>query len=68
MSIATQISRIQGLVGQLRTNIQNKGVTLANDADLATCVSAVNDISGGGSQPSGWEADYFQIALPDDLK
>ena len=48
MSIASQITRIQGLVAELRTNIQAKGVTLANDADLETCVDAVPSISGGG--------------------
>ena len=53
MSIATQIQRIQGLVNTLRTKIQNKGVTLANDADLEDCVDAIDDIEGGGGSSSG---------------
>lgn len=61
MSIATQIQRIQNLVSELRSNIQAKGVTLANDADLETCVDAVNEISGGGDTPSGYAAEYFTI-------
>ncbi len=63
MSIATQIQRIQGLVDTLRTKIQNKGVTLANDADLEDCVDAIDDIEGGGGTPTptGYEAEYFTI-------
>lgn len=63
MSIATQIQRIQGLVDTLRTKIQNKGVALANDADLEDCVDAIDDIEGGGGTPTptGYEAEYFTI-------
>lgn len=63
MSIATQIERIQNLVGELRTNIQAKGVSLANDADLETCVDAVAEIntsgSGGGSSSTTIGDDYL---------
>ena len=62
MSVANQISRIQNLVSELRTNIINKGVQLASDADLEACVDAVPNISGGGGPtPSGYELEYFTI-------
>lgn len=60
MSVASEITRIQGLVSSLRTKIQSKGVTLANDADLEDCVDAVDDIEGGGGG-GGEEYEYFTI-------
>lgn len=47
MSIASEITRLQTAKGNIKTAIENKGVTVPSNATLDTYNTYVNQISGG---------------------
>ena len=49
MSIATEISRLQTAKANIKTAIENKGVTVPSNALLDTYNTYIAQISGGGS-------------------
>lgn len=49
MSVATEITRIENAKSDLKTAIENKGVSVPNDALLDTYATYVSQISGGSS-------------------
>lgn len=49
MSIASQVTRIQGQRDTLRTNLIDLGVISDNAADLEDCVTAVGGIQNKGA-------------------
>lgn len=51
MSIASEISRLQTAKADLKTAIENKGVTVDSSATLDDYAALVESISGGGGDP-----------------
>lgn len=51
MSIATEITRLQTAKSDLKTSIENKGVTVPASTKLDGYASLVDQISGGGGKP-----------------
>lgn len=49
MSIASQITRLQGVKGDILQAISDKGVTVPAGSDLAACPALIAAISGGGA-------------------
>ena len=49
MSVATEITRIETAKSNIKTAIENKGVSVPNDALLDTYATYVSQISGGSS-------------------
>lgn len=71
MSIASEISRIQGAKADLKTSIEAKGVTVPSSALIDTYSGYVDQISGGGGGYTGhvdtvgltalgWDSDDIQ--------
>lgn len=52
MSIASEISRLQTAKSNLKTSIENKGVTVPSATTLDGYAALVDQISGGGSSDS----------------
>lgn len=57
MSIASEITRLQGVKSDILTAIAAKGVTVPAGSDLDDCPGLIANIATGGSLPSG----YVQI-------
>jgi hypothetical protein len=56
MSIASEITRLHGVKGDILTAIADKGVTVPADSMLDDCPDLIASISGGGSPiPEGYE-------------
>lgn len=55
MSIASEISRLQQAKADIKTAIENKGVTVPSDATLDDYANLVDSISGGGGGVD-WES------------
>ncbi len=49
MSVATEITRIQSAKSNIKTAIENKGVTVPNDALIDAYATYISQISGGSS-------------------
>ena len=59
MSIATEIQRLQQAKADIKTAIENKGVTVG-DGTIDTFASKINEITGGGgSIPTGYHTVTF---------
>ena len=54
MSIASEITRLQQAKADIKTAIENKGVTVPSDATLDDYADLVDSISGGGG--TDWES------------
>ena len=63
MSIATEITRLQQAKADIKTAIENKGVTVPSDATLDDYADLVDSISGGGGSVD-WEA-LFKTLIGD---
>lgn len=48
MSIATEITRLQTAKSDLKTAIENKGVTVSSEALISDYADYVDEIEGGG--------------------
>jgi len=61
MSIASQITRLQDAKAEIKTAIENKGVTVPSDAKLDTYSDYIDDIETGGG---GWQPhpDWIDIS------
>ena len=64
MSVATEITRIQGAKADLKTSIEAKGVTVPSDTLISGYASLVDQISGGGLPDSDGLVD-LSIATGD---
>ena len=51
MSIASEISRLQGIKADIRVSLVNKGITSASTHDMADFSTDIDNISGGGGTP-----------------
>lgn len=64
MSITDQITRIQNAKSAIKTSIENKGVTVAEDAKLDAYPALIDSIkvgSGGGSSTEYINPDFYNI-------
>lgn len=61
MSIASEISRIQGAKADLKTSIEAKGVTVPSSALIDTYSGYVDQISGGGGGVETYDDDVIFI-------
>lgn len=52
MSIASEITRLSGVRGDIFTSITNKGVTVPATATFSSCPALIDSITGGGSGPA----------------
>lgn len=52
MSITDQITRLQTAKNDIKTSIQNKGVTVADDAKIDTYSALIDSIQAGSSEPT----------------
>ena len=59
MSIATEISRLQTAKANIKTAIENKGVTVPSNALLDTYNTYIAQISGGGSTGLEYETGTY---------
>ena len=57
MSIANEIQRLQTAKANIKTAIENKGVTVGDDLLISEYYRKIDEISGGGSG-----VDYLQYA------
>lgn len=57
MSVASEITRLQTAKANLKTSIENKGVTVPSSATLDAFATLVDQISGGG-----YESGTFEIS------
>lgn len=68
MSIASEITRLSGVRGDIFTSITNKGVTVPVGSTFSSCPSLIDQIQGGGGGPatslinSGFTASAFWSA------
>lgn len=61
MSIADQITRLQGVKADIISAIQNKGVDVPSGATLGDCPDLIEAISGGGVDPSFKDDIYYKM-------
>ena len=52
MSIASEITRLSGVRGDIFTSITNKGVTVPVGSTFSSCPSLIDQIEGGGGGPA----------------
>ena len=52
MSIASEIERLQGAKSEIKTSIENKGVTVSSDAKLDDYSDYIDSIASGGTDTS----------------
>ena len=52
MSIASEIERLQGAKAEIKTSIENKGVTVSSDAKLDDYSDYIDSIASGGTDTS----------------
>lgn len=52
MSIASEIERLSGVRGDIFTSITNKGVTVPVGSTFSSCPSLIDQIQGGGGDPT----------------
>ena len=65
MSIASEITRLQGVKSDILTAIADKGVTVPADSALDDCPGLIGDIPTGGGGTDGYEgslpSDYVEV-------
>ena len=62
MTISDEILRLQNAKSSIRTSIENKGVTVGDDAKLDEYPALIDSISGGGGSETQYEyPNYFEI-------
>ena len=54
MSVASEITRLQGVKSEIMDALSAKGVTVPQGAALADVPGLIGDIPGGGELPEGW--------------
>lgn len=68
MSIATQISRLQSAKADIKTAIENKGVTVPSGTLLDGYAELIDDITGGGTSEIVDNPTYFHAECIDTLQ
>lgn len=61
MSVSDEIRRIQNAKANIKTSIENKGVTVPDDAKLDTFPSLIDDIQAGGSGETHTNPDFYEL-------
>ena len=61
MSISDQITRLQNAKASIKTSIENKGVTVPNDAKLDAFPALIDDIQAGGSGETHVNPDFYEV-------
>ena len=61
MSISDQITRLQNAKASIKTSIENKGVTVPDDAKLDAFPALIDDIQAGGSGETHTNPDFYDI-------
>lgn len=62
MSISDQISRLQNAKANIKTSIENKGVTVPNDTKLDGYPALIDSIeAGGGSGETHTNPDFYEL-------
>lgn len=59
MSIASEITRLQTAKANIKTSIENKGVTVSSDATLDTYASLIDSIETGGGSGLTYETGTY---------
>ena len=68
MSIASEITRLQGVKSDILTAIGNKGVTVPSGSALDDCPGLIGDIPTGGGLPEGWEELHsIVVSTPNNM-
>ena len=61
MSISDQISRLQNAKASIKTSIENKGVTVPDNAKLDAFPALIDDIQAGGSGETHVNPDFYEL-------
>ena len=61
MSISDQITRLQNAKANIKTSIENKGVTVPDDAKLDAFPALIDDIQAGGSGETHVNPDFYEL-------
>lgn len=61
MSVSDEIRRIQNAKANIKTSIENKGVTVPDDAKLDAFPALIDDIQAGGSGETHVNPDFYEI-------
>lgn len=61
MSISDQITRLQNAKASIKTSIENKGVTVPDDAKLDAFPALIDDIQAGGSGEIHINPDFYEF-------
>ena len=61
MSISDQITRLQNAKASIKTSIENKGVTVPDDAKLDAFPALIDDIQAGGSGETHTNPDFYEL-------
>ena len=61
MSISDQITRLQNAKASIKTSIENKGVTVPDDAKLDAFPALIDDIQAGGSGETHVNPDFYEV-------
>lgn len=61
MSVSDEIRRIQNAKANIKTSIENKGVTVPDDAKLDAFPALIDDIQSGGSSETHVNPDFYEL-------
>lgn len=61
MSVSDEIRRIQNAKANIKTSIENKGVTVPDDAKLDAFPALIDDIQAGGSGETHVNPDFYEF-------
>ena len=61
MSVSDEIRRIQNAKANIKTSIENKGVTVPDDAKLDAFPALIDDIQAGGSGETHANPDFYEL-------